>query len=90
MPDSWYLLQRFWLRVDQVHLRAFESRFFHDLSTNYILREFSAREMPLNASSAVYKDPNQIIPSIPLTFQSFHRISLPDVFEENESITLIE
>ncbi|KJE95005.1 hypothetical protein CAOG_005535 [Capsaspora owczarzaki ATCC 30864] len=44
MPGSFFILLRFFLRVDGVFVRVNDTRIFHEFSTNYILREFTSRE----------------------------------------------
>lgn len=44
MADSFFCLHRFYLRVDDVLLRSYDTRLYHQFGTNHILREFSARE----------------------------------------------
>jgi len=72
MPSSFYILLRFWLRVDNVVLRAYDSRFYHEFNTNYILREFQHRESPYNEIKTqdkpgiVLHDPNSVVPHLTL------------------------
>ncbi|XP_026326898.1 TIP41-like protein isoform X2 [Hyposmocoma kahamanoa] len=44
MPCYWYVLLRYFLRVDNVLVRSYETRMFHMLNTNYVLREFTSKE----------------------------------------------
>lgn len=44
MPSYWYVLLRYFLRVDDVMVRANETRLFHMLNTNYVLREYTSKE----------------------------------------------
>jgi len=44
MEDCFFGLIRNYLRVDEVMIRIYDTRLFHDYNTNYILREFSTRE----------------------------------------------
>lgn len=41
MKDCWFALIRHYLRVDDVVIRIYDTRLFHDYSTDYILREFT-------------------------------------------------
>ncbi|PIA13948.1 TIP41-domain-containing protein [Coemansia reversa NRRL 1564] len=45
MPSGFFILQRFFLRVDGVLFRIFDSRIYHQFGTDSIIREFSTREM---------------------------------------------
>ena len=40
MADCFFLLHRYYLRVDEVVVRTIDTRYFHDYATNYIIREF--------------------------------------------------
>ena len=44
MEDCFFCLIRHYLRVDDVMIRIYDTRIFHDYDTNYILREFNAKE----------------------------------------------
>ena len=44
MKDCFYALVRFYLRVDGVMVRIFDTRIFHSFGDNYILREFQYKE----------------------------------------------
>lgn len=48
MGDSWFLLLRFYLRVDGVCVRHFDTRLYHEFGTNYVLREFKHLEADFN------------------------------------------
>ena len=44
MPSYWYVLLRYFLRVDDVLVRANETRMFHFLNSDYVLREYTVKE----------------------------------------------
>lgn len=44
MKDCYYVLLRYYLRVDGVKVRIFDTRIFHEFGTDYIHREFQYRE----------------------------------------------
>ncbi|KAJ2344025.1 Tap42 interacting protein, partial [Coemansia sp. RSA 2671] len=44
MPSGFFVLQRYFLRVDGVLFRIYDSRVFHQFGTDYLTREFSTRE----------------------------------------------
>jgi type 2A phosphatase activator TIP41 len=44
MGDCFYILQRFYLRVDKVLVRIYDTRIFHSFDTDYIIREFQHKE----------------------------------------------
>ncbi|KAI8052502.1 TIP41-like family-domain-containing protein [Syncephalis plumigaleata] len=44
MPSGFFILQRFFMRVDGVLLRMNETRVYHSFEDNVVLREYSVRE----------------------------------------------
>lgn len=44
MPNAWFVLVRYYLRVDNVVVRLLDTRLYHEFATNYILREFKHQE----------------------------------------------
>lgn len=44
MNDCFFGLLRNYLRVDEVAVRIFDTRFYHDFKKDYVLREFTVKE----------------------------------------------
>ena len=44
MPSGFFVLQRFYLRVDKTLIRVYDTRVYHEVENNYVLREYSERE----------------------------------------------
>lgn len=44
MDDSFFILLRYFLRVDNVFVRYFDTRYYHEFGQNFMLREFTNRE----------------------------------------------
>ena len=44
MPSGFFVLLRFYLRVDKTLIRVYDTRIYHEVVNNYILREYSERE----------------------------------------------
>lgn len=44
MGDCYFGLLRHYLRLDDVMIRIYDTRIYHDYNWNYILREFSIKE----------------------------------------------
>lgn len=44
MPTSFYILQRFFLRVDNVVVRCNDTRIYHEIQNDFLIREYSERE----------------------------------------------
>ncbi|CAG4941045.1 unnamed protein product [Colias eurytheme] len=69
MPSYWYVLLRYFLRVDDVLVRSHETRMFHLLNTDYVLREFTAKEaraQDLNIPTVCMKEADDVIPHLPV------------------------
>ncbi|KAB0799154.1 hypothetical protein PPYR_07034 [Photinus pyralis] len=78
MPSSFFVLLRFFLRVDGVLVRINDTRYYHDFSTPYILREFTCRESPvqqLNVPLQMFGDPNSIGPHLPVCKGTYEKLS---------------
>lgn len=44
MPSSFFILCRFYLRVDDVLIRIIDTRIFYETNKTYMIREWSRRE----------------------------------------------
>lgn len=44
MPGSFFILLRYFLRIDNVMLRVNDTRMYHEFGNDYILREYTSRE----------------------------------------------
>ena len=44
MPSGFFILQRFFMRVDGVLLRMNETRIYHSFEDTVVLREYTVRE----------------------------------------------
>lgn len=81
MPSGFYILQRFFLRVDQVLIRINDTRFHYEKGNNYILREYTHREAKVeqlkHVPPALFISPNEIAEMLPV------------VSKVNEKLTII-
>ncbi|XP_051242412.1 TIP41-like protein isoform X1 [Dicentrarchus labrax] len=81
MPTSFFLLLRFFLRVDGVLIRINDTRLYHEAGKNYMLREFSTRESKIaelkNVPAALYTDPNEIAQHLTLKLTECEKLELP-------------
>jgi len=73
MPTLFFALLRFWLRVDHVIYRVYETRIYHEFGKNYFLREFQHKEGPYEPLKKFFEkepaklhDPNIIAAMLPL------------------------
>lgn len=57
MPSSFFILLRYFLRIDNVMLRINDTRIYHEFGKNYLLREFTSREakvQDIRVSNTIY------------------------------------
>ncbi|XP_065158009.1 TIP41-like protein [Atheta coriaria] len=83
MPTSFFVLLRFFLRVDNVMVRINDTRLFHDMSTNYVLREYTNRECSVkevHLPLPVFGDPNILQAHMPVKTSLYEKL----IFEESE------
>lgn len=90
MPTGWFLLLRFWLRVDGVLMRLRDTRvycsFGSDEAKPIVLRECCWREATFASlsakgypsDSAAYGDPNLIAHKLPVVMQKIQKLKLPN------------
>ncbi|KAM8834602.1 TIP41-like protein [Synchiropus picturatus] len=80
MPTSFFLLMRFFLRVDGVLIRINDTRLYHEAGKSYMLREFSTRESniaDLKVPAALQTDPNEIAQHLTLKLTECEKLELP-------------
>ncbi|KAE9447114.1 hypothetical protein C3L33_20971, partial [Rhododendron williamsianum] len=88
MPSSWFVLLRFWLRVDGVLMRLRDTRMhcvFGKSTNPVILRESCWREATIQAlsakgypsDSAAYNDPSIIFQRLPIIMRKTQKLKLP-------------
>lgn len=79
MPSGFFILQRFFLRVDNTLIRAIDTRIYHDVSKNYLLREYSERESQFNdlkqLSPALFTNENEIVQHLKVLKEYTERLS---------------
>ncbi|XP_019255475.1 PREDICTED: TIP41-like protein [Nicotiana attenuata] len=87
MPSGWFLLLRFWLRVDGVLMRLRDTRLhclFGEHNKSVILRESCWRETTFQAlsskgypfDSAAYSDPSIIAERLPIVMQKTQKLNI--------------
>ncbi|GFY37804.1 TIP41-like protein [Trichonephila inaurata madagascariensis] len=63
MPDSFFILLRYFLRVDNLLVRIIDTRIYYEVGKNYLLREHMAKEnkiKDLTVSSALLCNPQDL------------------------------
>ena len=74
MPSSFFILVRFFLRVDDVLIRMNDTRVYHEAGTNFILQEFTSKEKNIKKISNPLADENVIAQELDLVKESFTKI----------------
>ncbi|XP_063234599.1 TIP41-like protein [Bacillus rossius redtenbacheri] len=80
MPSSFYILLRFFLRVDDVLVRINDTRIYHEFGTDHVLREYTSREAKiadLKIPSVALTEPNVVASHLPLVNSRYEKLSLP-------------
>lgn len=55
MPSCFLVLQRFFLRVDDVLFRVNDTRLYHEFGNDYFVREYTSKEVHYNVIRQVKK-----------------------------------
>jgi len=69
MPSGFFVLQRFYLRVDKTLIRVYDTRTYFEVENNFLLREYSEREQEvdkLTVNREVWTDHNLIVDHLPV------------------------
>ncbi|XP_047235189.1 TIP41-like protein isoform X1 [Girardinichthys multiradiatus] len=94
MPSSFFLLQRFFLRVDGVLIKINDTRLYYEDGKNYMLREFSTRENTIaelkNIPAAFYTDPNEIAQHLTLRVTECEKLEFPVMQYESSVSEVIQ
>ncbi|KAF0304181.1 TIP41-like protein [Amphibalanus amphitrite] len=80
MPRSFFLLLRFYLRVDGVLVRVNDTRLYHEADQAYMLREYTSRQSlasDLKVPLAVMNNPNEIWMHLPVTDSCYEKLRFP-------------
>jgi len=74
MPSGFYILLRFFLRVDNVMIRMNEARYHYETGNDYILKEYTSREATYDrlksVPPALYISPNEIGDHLPINVRT--------------------
>jgi type 2A phosphatase activator TIP41 len=54
MPKCFLILQRFFLRVDNVLFRIYDTRIFHEWNQSFVIKEISHLEIPFDEVLQVF------------------------------------
>lgn len=82
MPTSFFVLMRFFLRVDGVLIRINDTRLYHEAGKNFMLREFSMKESKVDelkdVPAALHTDPNEIAQYLSLKLTQCEKLDFPE------------
>lgn len=80
MRDSFFILLRYFLRVDNILTRIIDTRFFHQLNQQFMLRERTERESSLTGEPfavEIIRDPVKLANVLPLVRKVTHKLTFP-------------
>jgi hypothetical protein len=80
MPNSLFILARYYLRIDGVMARINDTRIYHELKQSYILREYTNREAKLsnlNLPLSTVVNPSELMNHLPLIEKRYEKLILP-------------
>ncbi|CAH1798915.1 unnamed protein product [Owenia fusiformis] len=80
MPSSFFILMRFYMRVDGVLIRTNDTRVYHQAGSNYMLREYTSKESKmsdLKVEGHLLTDTNLIGEHLKLTHEQFEKLEFP-------------
>ena len=74
MPSGFFILLRFFMRVDGVLIRCFDTRYHYEIENDYILREYLERESPMSATLQSISDVNAIIAQLKVNVHQLEKL----------------
>jgi len=80
MPSGFFVLLRFYLRVDKTLIRVHDTRLRFEIENDFILREYSEREQKVNdltVGREVWTDQNAIVDHLPVSTRKVEKLSFP-------------
>jgi len=80
MPSGFFILLRFYLRVDKTLIRVHDTRLRYEDGADFILREYSEREQKvddLKVGREVWTDQNEIVNHLPVSLIQVEKLVVP-------------
>lgn len=82
MPNSLFILARYYLRLDGVMARINDTRIYHELDKRFLIREYTNREAKLssiqkNIPISTLINPNELQMHLPVVESKYERLELP-------------
>ncbi|RLV98939.1 hypothetical protein DV515_00010227 [Chloebia gouldiae] len=92
MPSSFFVLLRFFLRVDGVLIRMNDTRLHHEADKTYMLREYTSRESKIsnlkNVPPSLFTEPNEISQYLPIKETICEKLEFPERLEPQPETSL--
>ena len=87
MPSSFFLLLRFFLRIDGVLIRMNDTRLYHEAGKTYMLREYTSRESKianlLHVPPSLFTEPNEVSQYLPIKEAVCEKLIFPERMDAN-------
>ncbi|XP_036129069.1 TIP41-like protein isoform X1 [Molossus molossus] len=87
MPSSFFLLLRFFLRIDGVLIRMNDTRLYHEADKTYMLREYTSRESRIanlmQVPPSLFTEPNEISQHLPIKEAVCEKLLFPERMDQN-------
>lgn len=82
MQSGFFILQRFFLRVDHVIIKICDTRIYYEIGNSYFLRQFQIREQNyaglIHLEPQVFTDPNVLYSHLPIVGEFNEKIQFKD------------
>nr|KAF6291863.1 TOR signaling pathway regulator [Myotis myotis] len=87
MPSSFFLLLRFFLRIDGVLIRMNDTRLYHEADKTYMLREYTSRESRIanlmHVPPSLFTEPNEMSQHLPIKERVCEKLLFPEKIDQN-------
>ncbi|XP_044537426.1 TIP41-like protein [Gracilinanus agilis] len=91
IPSSFFLLLRFFLRIDGALIRMNDTRLYHEADKTYMLREYTSRESKIAnlmyVPPALFTEPNEISQYLPVKEAVCEKLEFPERMDLNLAAT---
>ncbi|XP_055370997.1 TIP41-like protein isoform X2 [Condylostylus longicornis] len=78
MPSGFFVLLRYFLRVDNVMIKMNDTRFHYEIENDFILKEYTSREAKIeelkNVPPPLFTIPNEIEKSLPIRIKKSYKL----------------
>lgn len=73
MPSGFFILLRFFMRVDGVLIRCYDTRYHYEINKDYILREYLERQSPISSIQSS-SDVNAVIAQLKINVHQLEKV----------------